>query len=342
MSDTVETPRVGGEIEQALAWINESRKVALATVLRTWGSAPRAAGSYLIIDGEGNFHGSVSGGCVEGAVITEAIDIIDTGGVRKLEFGVSDDTAWEVGLSCGGKIEILIEYLIPEKIEILDRIRQLRSERRPVACCVTQENGMEGLIEPSQISDHPDSVLDLFRSGKSGTIEQEGRARFYAVFVPPVRIIVVGAVHIAQHLAVIASDAGFDVEIIDPRSAFASADRFPKTRLFNIWPDEYFKENPIDPYCALLTLTHDPKIDDDALAVGLGTGCFYVGALGSRKTHAKRMERLAERDDVNRASLERIHSPIGLNIAAANPAEIAIAIMAEFIETYRNRGVEAL
>ena len=185
-----------------------------------------------------------------------------------------------------------------------------------------------------------EALAKAFRSGKSTTVEAEGRPLFLNVHVPPPRLVVIGAVHISQALAPMAAIAGFDMEIIDPRTAFATPERFPDVALFAEWPEDVLKERPLDPYTALAAITHDPKIDDFALAAALRAGCFYVGALGSRKTHGKRVERLLAMG-VSAAEIERIHAPIGLDIGAASPAEIGVAVLAQIIQALRTRGIAA-
>lgn len=178
-----------------------------------------------------------------------------------------------------------------------------------------------------------------FRTGKSATVEAEGRSFFLNVHLPPPRILVIGAVHISQALAPMARIAGFDVEIVDPRSAFATPERFPDVTLHPEWPQDVLARRPLDAFTALAALTHDPKIDDFPLKAALAAGCFYVGALGGRKTHGKRLERLAA-DGAAREDLARIHAPIGLDIAASSPAEIAVAVLAEIVLALRTRGLE--
>ena len=181
-----------------------------------------------------------------------------------------------------------------------------------------------------------DAVRAAFLSGKSSIAEAEGRSFFLNVHLPPPRLIVIGAVHISQALAPMARIAGYDMEIIDPRTAFATNERFPEVMLHAAWPQEVLNARPLDPYTALAAVTHDPKIDDPALAAALKSGCFYVGALGSRKTHAKRVERLRALG-LDDDQISRIHAPIGLDIGAASPAEIAVAILAEVISAFHAR-----
>ncbi len=185
-----------------------------------------------------------------------------------------------------------------------------------------------------------DAVRQAFLSGKSGVAEIEGRSFFLNVHIPPPRLVVIGAVHISQALAPMAKIAGYDMEIIDPRTAFATPERFPDVKLFAEWPQDVLETRPLDPYTAVAVVTHDPKIDDQPLERALSAGCFYVGALGSRKTHAKRVGRLKAlglSDD----QIGLIHSPIGLDIGAASPAEIAVAVLGEVIKAFRARGLQA-
>jgi xanthine dehydrogenase accessory factor len=182
------------------------------------------------------------------------------------------------------------------------------------------------------------AVARAFRTGASGSVEADGRTFFLNVHLPQPRLVVIGAVHISQALAPMARVAGYPVEIIDPRTAFATTDRFPDVALRAEWPQDVLAARPLDGYTALAAVTHDPKIDDFALKAALDAGCFYIGALGSRKTHAKRVERLlaagATADEI-----ARIHAPIGLDIGAASPAEIAVAVLAQVIKAFRSRGM---
>lgn len=225
-------------------------------------------------------------------------------------------------------------------------LRKLNTERRArrAAILVTDlGDGRDRLVREGEAVAGAlgEAVVKAFRSGRSTAVEADGASFFLNVHLPPPRIVVIGAVHISQALVPMAGVAGFDIEIIDPRTAFATPDRFPDVPLFADWPETVLKDRPLDPYTALAAVTHDPKIDDFALKSALEAGCFYVGALGSRKTHGRRLERLAEMG-VPQASLASIRAPIGLDIGAANPAEIAVAVLAEIIATFRSRGVRAV
>lgn len=227
-------------------------------------------------------------------------------------------------------------------LKALETLNTERRARRAVMLVTDLGDGSGRLVrEGDAVAGALGTEVDkTFRSGKSGTVEVEGRAFFLNVHLPPPRIVAIGAVHISQALAPMARIAGFDVEIIDPRTAFATPERFPDTTLHAEWPDDVLSQRPLDPYTALAALTHDPKIDDLPLKAALEAGCFYVGALGSRKTHGKRLERLAEAG-VSNAALENISAPIGLDIGAASPAEIAVAVLAEIIGALRSRGLAA-
>ena len=228
------------------------------------------------------------------------------------------------------------------KLELLKGMNEERRARRAAILVTTTDGGEQRLVKGDAIAGDPlaDVLEAVLRSGKSGAVEHEGRQYFLTVQVPPVRLIMIGAVHISQALAPVARIAGLDVAIIDPRTAFATPERFPDTKVVAQWPDEALATMPLDRYTAIALLTHDPKIDDPALTQALRAECFYIGALGSRKTHAKRLERMraAGFDD---AALARIHAPIGLDIGAVSPAEIAVSVMGEIIASLRKKPLRA-
>lgn len=223
---------------------------------------------------------------------------------------------------------------------LLKKLNAERLARRAAIHVTDLGDGRDRLVrEGDSVSGELGAALEkAFRSGKSGTVEAEGQTFFLNAHLPPPRLVAIGAVHISQALAPMANLAGFDIEIIDPRTAFATQARFPGVPLFAEWPEDVLKSRPFDAYTGVAALTHDPKIDDFALKSALQTGCFYVGALGSRKTHAKRVERLTAMG-VTTEEIGRIHSPIGMNIGAASPAEIAVAVLAEIIAAFRSRGM---
>lgn len=320
-------------LELAEAWRNEGRRFALATVAETWGSAPRPIGSHLIIDDAGNFEGSVSGGCVEGEVITAAERVIADGKPQFLSFGVADETAWRVGLSCGGRISVLVQTMgdTPGSAgPLLGAINAARRGREQVALLTEIETGRSEIVRDADIASHG-AIADQLAAGVSGLAELPSGRAMITSYAPPARLVLLGAVHIAQALAPMADATGFEVVVIDPRSAFASPQRLPGIRVFAGWPQDVLSEIGLDPFTAFAALTHDPKIDDPGIEAALAANCFYVGALGSRKTHGRRLDRLRERG-IGEDALARIRAPIGLAIGARSPAEIAVAVLAEMIQ----------
>ena len=313
--------------EHALDWYRAGKGAALATVVETWGSAPRPVGSQLVVSGDGEMEGSVSGGCVEGAVVIEAMEAVQTGEAKMLEFGVSDDEAFAVGLACGGRIRVLVEPVgasLPEPL--LADLVAARAARQPVAYITDPDHGKSRLAGPDE-----SHLAERFRKDQSG---MEG-SEFIAIHNPPLRMIVVGAVHIAQALLPMARMAGYDPILVDPRPAFGSEARFENQRIVEDWPDEALDAIGLDTRTAVVTLTHDPKLDDPAITRALGSNVFYLGCLGSKRTHAKRVARLQEAG-FSDVQIAKIHAPVGLDIGARGPGEIAISIMAQITQRLRH------
>ena len=316
--------------EAALAWHHAGRGAALATVIRTWGSAPRQAGAQLAVSGDGEMMGSVSGGCVEGAVVAEALEAIADGAPRVLRYGVSDGDAFAVGLACGGTIEVLLEPVadtaLPEAM--LAQITAARAARCALAYGVHPQTWTRRLIHRAAAAP---TLAERFRTDRSGPSED---GEVITLFNPPLQMIVVGAVHIAQALLPMARMAGHAPVLVDPREAFASATRFPGETILHDWPDEALAALGLDARSSVITLTHDPKLDDPAIATALATDVYYLGCLGSRRTHAARLARLRAAgwgDD----ALARIHAPVGLDIGARSPAEIAVSVLAQATQVLR-------
>jgi xanthine dehydrogenase accessory factor len=316
---------------QAADWMGDGKDVALATVIGTWGSSPRPVGSQIAVDTDGAFVGSVSGGCIEGAVIGEALNSINDGQVRVLNFGVTNEQAWEVGLACGGDIKIFVEKATDKAT-----VSRLASER-PLATVTDIQTGERNFVTsddvegPLALTDEMlGNVRQAIRDDRSKLFDQDSQSLFVQVFNKPLRMLIIGAVHISQALVPMAATAGFDVTVIDPRGSFATDARFPGVTLSEEWPDDALKELAPDARTAVVTLTHDPKLDDPALEIALKSDAFYIGSLGSRRTHASRLERLGElgfgEDDFS-----RINGPIGLNLGATSPAEIAVSILAQIV-----------
>ncbi len=226
--------------------------------------------------------------------------------------------------------------------ELLAALNEARAARRACAVVTDLATGGQRLVFETGREDGPlaAALAEAFRMGRSGMAEEGGRKWFIGVHMPPVKLVVTGAVHISQALAPMARALGLDMTVIDPREAFATPERFPDVPVLAEWPDEALTRVPLDRYTAFVALTHDPKIDDPALHAALRSECFYVGALGSRKTHARRVERLREAG-FGEADVARIRAPIGLNIGAVSPAEIALSIAGEIVATLRAERVAA-
>lgn len=309
----------------------------MATVIATWGSSPRPAGSQLVVNERGLISGSVSGGCIESAIVSQAMAVMECGQSQRLTFGVSDDKAWEVGLACGGKVEVYLEQLLCQ--DLLEHLLQLRADKVPVALVhqLTGPTSSWNLVceQHSYGPFLPAAVLGEIRQLLArGCVAILDKKLFVNPLLPPLRLIIVGGVHIAQALTAMARLTGYEVTIVDPRPDFASNQRFPEVELIHQWPDEALRELQLDCRSAVVVLTHDPKIDDPALVQALRGRPFYLGALGSCRTHNRRLERLREAG-IDQADLARIRAPVGLAIGARQPAEIAISIMAEMTAVLR-------
>jgi xanthine dehydrogenase accessory factor len=325
---TPETMTNTSLIQTAQRWIVAGRGVALALVIQTWGSSPRPVGSVMVVRDDMTVEGSVSGGCVEGAVIDAALDSLAAGTGQRLDFGVADAAAWEVGLSCGGRIAVLVTPVAAGGLPAGDLAALAGDMAARRAGAMTLDATTGALIDPVD-SDDGGSMSEL--SGDESI--------FTFRHVPPRRLVVIGGVHITQFLAPMARQAGYDVVVIDPRAVFSTEDRFPGLTRLTAWPDEALAELQADERTAIVTLTHDPKIDDPGLQAALASTAFYIGCLGSRRTHAARCDRLREAgfaDD----DLARLNGPVGLDIGARTPAEIAVSILAQMIAVER-RGVAA-
>ena len=340
--------------EEARDWLAAGERVALATVVGTWSSSPRPIGSQMAIATSGRFAGSVSGGCVESAVIVAAQQLfagaaapassgaaaISAAPSRTLEYGVSLEQAWEVGLPCGGKITI---SLAETSLGLLETAIAARARRETVVIVSDIDAGREEVwdarSEPSFLRGQATAaraIADVVHRERSGLLEIAGRRIFVLVVPAPLRLIAVGAVHLTQALCDLAALSGIAVWVVDPRTAFATPERFPGVVLDHEWPDLALAKLGLDRRTAVVVLSHDEKLDEPALHAALESDCFYVGALGSQRTQRARRERLAAAG-FGEASLARIHGPIGLDIGALTTPEIAISIMAELIAAWRGR-----
>jgi xanthine dehydrogenase accessory factor len=330
------------------AWRQRGEQIAVATVINTWGSAPRPVGAKMIVTHSGAVAGSVSAGCVENAVIEECQSALKTGQPRLLTYGVSDDTAFEVGLACGGTIEVFVEPFSAWN-SIYEPLKQRLEAREPTAVVSVLKGGEERLnrkllvlADGSTQGDLQipglerwivDTALEQLARGAGDTLElEDGTLVFFEVHPPVPRLIIIGAVHIAEMLVPMANLVGFDTIVVDPRGVFATRERFPTaTQLLKKWPQDVLPEMALDSSAYVVTLTHDPKLDDPALLIALASQARYVGALGSRRTNQKRAERLREAG-LSEEQLARLHAPVGLPLGGRSPGEIALSILAEIVQ----------
>ncbi len=330
-------------------WQNDGESIALATVIQTWGSAPRKVGSCMALTASGKIVGSVSGGCVENAVVEAGLETLKTNRPQLLHFGVADETAWEVGLACGGSIEVLVQPLDPKFFDVLKN--NLNNETPVVHALVfrgAEMLGREALLSESGVvagalgNEWDSTVLKvgidaLYKGNPRREQLSNSLEVFFNVLLPSPKLIIVGGVHIAMPLVSLAKTLGFRVAVIDPRKFWANEERFSHVdELIQEWIEPAFERVAITRSTAIVMLTHDPKLDDPAVKIALNSNAFYIGALGSKTTNEKRRARLLN-DGVNENQLARLHAPIGLDIGASTPEEIALAIMSEVVKSFRNQ-----
>jgi xanthine dehydrogenase accessory factor len=353
-------------VETLDGWRAEGAGVGRAVVVRTFGSAPRPEGAVLLVTDDGRLAGSVSGGCVEGAAAEEIWAARKQGRERVIRYGISDEQAWDVGLACGGTIDVLISPSVPAAA--LDAARDARDGRgggravvtvlpadapppafgahppgagsEPGATLVVHDDGsLDGSLgSPAADGVLVEAALGALLTGTSKTIEVEGRQAFIEAYPARPRLVVVGAVEVARTLVRLAKELGYETVVIDGRAAFATEARFPDVdRLVIGWPDEVADEIGLGPADAVAVLTHDVKFDEPAIVEALRRGCRYVGAVGSKKTQADRRARLLEAG-VTPGELARLRGPIGLDLGGRLPAETALAILAEVVAERRGGG----
>ncbi len=337
-------------------WLEQKKMVVVATVIETWGSSPRAAGAKMALTADMEMSGSVSGGCVEGAVYDTGVEVLKTGAPQLLHFGVADETAWEVGLACGGSIDVFVKRLEAEfyhawRVALVEEkfFAVATLVRGPLARVGAQVLYVEGGATVGTRDAAWDAVItplaeSLLRDGKSQratvTLANESVEVFFEVSLPSPMLVVVGGAHISIALTRLAKDLGYRTVVVDPRKAFGTEARFPHVdELATEWPDEALKRIGLTRGTAVAMLTHDPKLDDPALLVALPSQAFYVGALGSGKTQAKRRERLLAAG-MTEAQLARLYGPIGLDLGGRTPEEVALAIMAEIVAARNGRAVK--
>jgi xanthine dehydrogenase accessory factor len=349
-------------LPQLDAWREDGATPARAVVIRTFGSAPRPEGATLLVSSDGRLAGSVSGGCVEGAAYEEVERARTDGRQRVIRYGISDEQAWDVGLACGGTIDVLMQPFLAAAVELAARelgravIAPLPADSPgpafgPVPPAdgsapeppLTFEAGRDSLVGTTgdAVSDRAlaTAARDALLRGTSRTVEVAGRQYFVEAFAKRLRLVIVGAVQVAIPLVALARTMGYETVVVDGRPAFASQERFPDVdRLIVGWPDEVADEIGLGPDDAVAVLSHDVKFDEPAIVTALSRWCRYVGAVGSRKTQADRRERLRSAG-VSDTQLARLHGPIGLDLGGREPAETALAIMAEVVaERYGGSG----
>ena len=288
-------------------------RMALATVTQTWRSAPCPVGTHMLVREGGDFVGSVSGGCVEGDILTLAAEVIAGAPSALRHYGVANAQAWEVGLPCGGDIAVLVQ---------------------PVSEAGFSAELFEGIAR-AQMAGQTLLIGTDLASGVSRVVAGAGDAPFVNVYAPPKRLLIIGAVEIAASLASIAGQLGIAVTVIDPRAHFLTQARFPGVALDDRWPDVAVAALAPDSRTAVVTLSHDPKIDDPALIAALASPAAYIGALGSRASHAARRARLAEAG-VGEAAFARIDGPAGVSINSVNASEIALSVAAAIVRTFND------
>jgi len=341
------------------AWRAEGVDAGRAVVIRTFGSAPRPEGAVLLLADDGRIAGSVSGGCVEGAVVEEIERAWRTGHSRVIRYGISDEQAWSVGLACGGTIDVLVEPRVPERAVAVARAAShvgglgaavatplpadappsdpgahSTGEGEPPAqpIVIAEDGTRDGSSgDPALDRELGPIAADALLRGTSRTVELGDRSFFVEAFPIRPRLVVVGATEVAQHLVALARPLGYETVVVDGRASFATAERFPDVdRLVVGWPDEAAEEIGLGPNDAVAVLSHDPKFDEPAIVEALRRACRYVGAIGSRKTQADRRERLREAG-LDDADLARLRGPVGLDLGGRAPAEVALAILAEIV-----------
>ncbi len=330
-------------------WQHAGESIALATLVRVRRAAPRKPGARMLVTASGKIAGSVSGGCVESDVAAHAAEVLAAGSARMAHYGIADDVGLDVGLSCGGSIDVLIEPF--ETDTSWAALDEAVTSRTPAVLCIalaprallgrrmTVHADAAGATTAGAI--HPaldDAIADTARTllATGGTTEitlpHDGTEAtiFFETFAPHAQLVIVGATEAGMHLARMATSLGFRVTVIDPRGVYATPERFPDAALIQAWPDEALRAFPLDPWSYVVTLTHDAKFDVPTLAHALRSPARYVGAMGSRRTHDGRKDALRA-EGFTDTDLRRVHAPIGLAIGSRTPAEIALSILAEIV-----------
>jgi xanthine dehydrogenase accessory factor len=328
-------------------WLEGDEPVALATVVQTWGSSPRQAGAKMAVTPSGGMSGSVSGGCVEGATFEAGVAALKSGAARLVHFGVADETAWEVGLACGGSMDVFVQ---PLNRALYTKTRELVLAERPFAVATLirgDEVGRGFVLDDAEAvvasagtppaEEATAAARSALAAGQSTRLPLASGEWFIEAVWPSPTLIVVGGVHTSIALTTLAKTLGYRTVVVDPRKAFGSEARFPHVdRLVQLWPDEALNAIGISRATAIAMLTHDPKLDDPGLLVALRSNAFYIGALGSQSTQAKRRARL-QAEGITDEQLARLRGPIGLDLGGRTPEEVALAILAEIVAARNGR-----
>ncbi len=348
----------------AVDWLREGRRVVSAALVDRIGSAPLDPGAQMLIDGRGNIEGSVTGGCVEAALVEEAQRILAGGEAKIVTYGVSDEEALGVGLMCGGTVRVFVHEYGEDSLDSLEAVAAARAADQPVArgtllggsragasISILEDRvvgslGVTELLDRSVVRDArgqlDEGVSRIRRYGAGGEVMGSEVAVYIQAFATPPRMLIFGAIDFSSEVAKVASDIGYQVTICDAREPFARSPRFSRNAEVVIdWPDRYLQGQELGPRDVVLVFTHDPKFDEPALTAALATDAGYIGALGSRRTQERRAERLRDAG-LDERSIARIHAPCGLDVGARTPSETAISILAEVIAVRTGRTGESL
>ena len=348
----------------AVDWLREGRRVVSAALVDRIGSAPLDPGAQMLIDDRGDIEGSVTGGCVEAALVEEAERILAGGEAKVVTYGVSDEEALGVGLMCGGTVRVFVNELGDHSLESLEAVAAARAADQPVArgtlldgdragrsMSILEDRvvgslGVTDLLDRSVVRDArgqlDEGVSRIRRYGAGGEVMGSEVAVYIQAFATPPRMLIFGAIDFSSEMAKVATDIGYKVTICDAREPFASSPRFSQNAEVVVdWPDRYLQGQQLGPRDVVLVFTHDPKFDEPALRAALATDAGYVGALGSRRTQERRAERLRDAG-LDERSIAGIHAPCGLDVGARTPSETAISVLAEVIAVRTGRSGESL
>jgi xanthine dehydrogenase accessory factor len=358
LSDVPSTEQIAAE------WLREGRRTVCATLIERIGSAPLDPGARMLVDERDNIEGSVTGGCVEGALIEEAHEVLAGGAARTASYGVSDEEAAGVGLMCGGTVHVFVQELGSDQVEALSAVATARAAGAPVAMATLLDGDRAGAtiaIRPdavvgslgvSELLDHSverdargqldEGLSRIRRYGAGGEVMGSELAVYIQAFSSRPQMVIFGAIDFSTEMARVAAGTGYEVTICDAREPFIRSPRFSRDAEVVVdWPDRHLRERELGPRDAVLVFTHDSKFDEPALAAALETDAGYIGALGSRRTQERRAERLRDAG-LDADQIGRIHAPCGLDIGARTPSETAVSILAEVVAVRTGRSGEPL